>query len=226
MLLLAKNMYGAWVEASDGKVGKLCYFLFDDHDWTTRHLVLDGGTWLNRRRITLPPDLVREKDWPDHRLLITGLTRQQVVDSPGAETHLPVPENALEEITIMDWEIYWTDVLNHPWQMPGDPHLQNTQELTGYHIHATDGPIGHVGDFVLDDQTWRGRYLAVDTRNWWAGKHVLVASSQVADIDRRNRAVGLALSRQSIEHCPQYRDTVPLSEPQEVGMGGLPPDES
>ena len=54
MLLLAKHMHGASVEASDGKIGKLCDLLFDEQDWTIRYLVLDGGTWLNRRRSHSP----------------------------------------------------------------------------------------------------------------------------------------------------------------------------
>ena len=48
MLLLAGFMQGASVQASDGKIGKLCDFLFDERDGSIRHLVLDGGTWLNR----------------------------------------------------------------------------------------------------------------------------------------------------------------------------------
>ena len=47
--------------------------------------------------------------------------------------------------------------------------------MTGYHIEATDGGIGHVKDFIIDDETWAIRYLEVDTRNWWPGKKVLVS---------------------------------------------------
>ena len=88
MLLLARQMHGASVEASDGKIGKLCDLLFDEQDWSIRYLVLDGGTWLNRRRVTLPPDLVRRRDWADHRLSVAGLTRRQVMESPNVETHV------------------------------------------------------------------------------------------------------------------------------------------
>jgi hypothetical protein len=34
----------------------------------------------------------------------------------------------------MDWEIYWVDALNHPWQVPGDPRLSSAHEVAGYHI--------------------------------------------------------------------------------------------
>ncbi len=219
MLVLARHIHGTTVEASDGKVGKLCDLLFDEQSWNIRHLVLDGGTWLNRRRVTLPPDIVQRRDWADHRLLVTGLTRQQVIDSPGTQTHLPLSEQTLEEVTIMDWEIYWVDALNHPWQVPGDPRLCSAHEVAGYHIQAVDGPLGHVADFVVDDQSWAIRFLAVDTRNWWPGKHVLVTPARVEVIDRPNRTLALSIPREAIEHSPQYRDSIPLEEPREIAQG-------
>ena len=46
----------------------------------------------------------------------------------------------------------------------GDAHLRSSAEVTGYHVHATDGSIGHVEDLLIESQTWGIRYLAVDTR--------------------------------------------------------------
>ena len=31
----------------------------------------------------------------------------------------------------------------------GDPHLRSIGQVLGYHIHASDGEIGHVNDFLL-----------------------------------------------------------------------------
>lgn len=204
MLLLAKQMLGASIEASDGKVGKLCDLLFDDQTWAIRYLVLDAGTWLNRRRITLPPNVIQDRDWADHWLSVTGLSRQQAIECPGSETHLPIGHTALEEATIVDWDVYWIHLLEHPWQVSDDPHLRNTVEVSGYHIQGTDGPVGHIADFVVDEQTWMIRYLVVDTRNWLPGKHVLVAPSRVDEIDGHQRKARLLLPRETIRHSPQY----------------------
>jgi len=51
-----------------------------------------------------------------------------------------------------------------------DHHLRSSHEVTGYHIQAKDGELGHVEDFIIDDETWAIRYLIVNTSNWWAGK--------------------------------------------------------
>ena len=120
---------------------------------------------------------------------------------------------------IVDWGVYWTDALPHPWYVVGDPNLRNTQEVTGYHIHATDGHMGHIADFVIDDEAWTIRYLAVDTRNWWPGKHVLVAPSRVDAIDGENRVVRLTVSRELIQQSPEYHASTPLEVPQ--GMAGI-----
>jgi hypothetical protein len=50
------------------------------------------------------------------------------------------------------------------------PHLRSTQEVTGYDIHATDGDIGEVEDFIIDDVSWKIHFLIVETGNWFSGK--------------------------------------------------------
>lgn len=85
-----------------------------------------------------------------------------------------------------------------------DSHLRSTAEVAGYDIEASDGSIGHVRDFVFDDQTWTIRYLVVDTGNWWPGKKVLVATRWVDHIDWDQRKVFTSLSREGIRSSPEY----------------------
>jgi hypothetical protein len=67
-----------------------------------------------------------------------------------------------------------------------DPHLRSTHQVTDYHIQAKDGEIGHVEDFIIDDETWAIRYLIVDTRNWWPGKK----STAFTTMDRESQLGG------------------------------------
>jgi hypothetical protein len=57
----------------------------------------------------------------------------------------------------------------------GDPALRSMNEVTGYYIRATDDDIGHIEDFLVEDESWDIRYVMVDTKNWWPGRKVLVA---------------------------------------------------
>lgn len=56
-----------------------------------------------------------------------------------------------------------------------NPHLRSTDAVTGYNIKATDGEIGDVEDFIINDQTWSIDFMEVDTGNWISGKMVLIA---------------------------------------------------
>jgi uncharacterized protein YifN (PemK superfamily) len=85
-----------------------------------------------------------------------------------------------------------------------DVHLRSDAEVRGYHVEGSDGTIGHVQDFIVDDETWAVRYLVVNTRNWWFGKHVLVAPQWATRISWADRKVQVDLSRQAIKDSPEW----------------------
>src|SRR5690606_16260580 len=85
-----------------------------------------------------------------------------------------------------------------------DSHLRSTEEVAGYDIQAIDVSIGHVRDFVFDDQSWTIRYLVVDTGHWWPGKKVLVATRWIDRIDWDQRKVFTSLNRDGVKNSPEY----------------------
>jgi PRC-barrel domain len=86
----------------------------------------------------------------------------------------------------------------------GDPHLRSIAEVTGYGIVASDGTIGHVEDFLLDDSAWDIRYVIVDTKNWWPGKHVLISPFAVREIRFESRVVQLDVTREKVKASPPW----------------------
>ena len=86
----------------------------------------------------------------------------------------------------------------------GDPHLRSIAAVTGYHIHASDGEIGHVEDFLVDEAGWNIRYIKVDTRNWWPGERVLISPYSVREIDWSGRFVHINVNRQTVKDSPPY----------------------
>ena len=85
-----------------------------------------------------------------------------------------------------------------------DPHLRSIEAVTGYHIHATDGEIGHVEDFLVEDADWSIHYLVVDTKNWWPGKKVLISPRSAQEIDWTDKLVNLNVDRQRVKDSPAY----------------------
>ena len=92
-------------------------------------------------------------------------------------------------------------------QPSGDPHLRSANEVTGHSVQGRDGEIGHVEDFLIDTDGWAVRYIIVDPKNWWPGKHVLVAPSWVDGIDWGGRAVRMSHTRDEIRNAPEYDPT-------------------
>jgi hypothetical protein len=99
-----------------------------------------------------------------------------------------------------------------------DPHLRSTADVTGYKIEAIDGPIGHVEDFVIDDENWAIRYLIVDTRNWWAGKRVLIAPQWIERVSWNESKVHIHLSREAIKQSPEFTDESVLTREYEDAL--------
>ena len=87
--------------------------------------------------------------------------------------------------------------------------------MRGYHVHATDGEIGHVDDFVIDEETWAIRYLVIDTRDWWPGRKVLVAPKWIERVSWGEGTVFVKLARDAIKQSPEYSDETPVTREDE-----------
>ncbi len=85
-----------------------------------------------------------------------------------------------------------------------DAHLRSCDAITGYHIHANDGDIGHVSGMLIDDETWSVRYLIVDTSNWWIGHKMLVAPPWIKNVSWAEQSVSVDLTRQAVKDAPVY----------------------
>lgn len=79
--------------------------------------------------------------------------------------------------------------------------LHKTSRLKGFHLHATDGEIGHVDDFLVDP-SWKVAYLVVDTSNWVGGRSVLVSPTSIVKIDVETQQIQVRLTRKEIEQSP------------------------
>ncbi len=95
-------------------------------------------------------------------------------------------------------------------QQSGDPHLRSVKEVTGYYVHASDADIGHVEDLLVDGRDWLIRYFIVDTKNWWPGKMVLLATGSVDDISWTEQTVHTSETRDEVKRAPEYNPARPI----------------
>lgn len=229
MLQSVNDLKGYDIVATDGEIGNIEEFYFDDTNYVIRYIVANTGSWLTGKQNLISPFIITHLD-KEARKIQVALTKEQVINSPSIEKHQPVSRQ-MEKI-VSDYygtAYYWDDRPDlNPSQLAitnaaaatvksamttksvisteaqPDVHLQSIQEVAGYEIAALDGLIGTVEDFVLETDDWKIHYLTIDTGNWLPGKHVLISAGWVNQINWSHRKVTINLTRQQIENSPDF----------------------
>jgi hypothetical protein len=236
MLRSVKNLSGFKVSATDGKLGKVEQFYFDDESWTVRYLVINTGFWIFGRKVLVSPIFFTGVDWLTKSIAL-HLSKKQIRESPDVDTAKPVSRIwETEYYRYYNVPVYWSGPeawgtaafpqMASPFVPPSvmsrdqaaspeeaelkeragrvETHLRSSKEVLGYRIAARDGDIGHVDDFVVDDASWRLRYLVVDTARFLSGKKVIVSPLWIEEVVWPQRKVTLGLSKASVESCPEF----------------------
>lgn len=217
------SLLGGSVLALDGDVGAIRDFYFDDETWTVRYLVVDTGAWLRGRRVLLSLWALHPPDWAQRHVPVR-LTREQIQNSPDVSTEQPVSRaEEARSLRYFGYPYYWggpalwgpipAPLLGalppplFPVQEVHEPdeenHLRSCREVTGYHLHAQDGEIGHVDDFLIDSETWRIEQLLVDTSNMIGGRHVMIPAAAIGSIRWAERLVHVALTKDVVANSPE-----------------------
>jgi hypothetical protein len=176
---------------------------------------------MTSREVLISPHALAEVN-KEERFIAVDLTKKQIEQSPSLGSHKPVSRQYEESyFQYYGWPTYWEGP--YSWGMYSyvtrdheklkntgqpkkqwDSHLRSTRDVTGHHIQAVDGEVGHVADFIVDDETWTIRYLVVATQNWWPGKQVLVSPHWIKRVDWIESKVYVDLSREEIKKSPAY----------------------
>jgi hypothetical protein len=235
MLNKAKTLKGYTLASLDGEIGQVKEFYFDDQHWTVRYLVAETGDWLTDRQVLISPYALGAVT-KDKQHIHVDLTRKQIEESPSLESDKPVSRQfEVAYYGYYNWPTYWGGPFM--WgpssylvrdrkaegepaagERPWDPHLRSTQDVSGHYVQATNGEIGHVEDFVIDDVTWAIRYLIVDTRNWWPGKKVLISPKWIERVSWSDSKVFINLRRETIKNGLEYNDGPPLTRDYETAL--------
>jgi len=238
MLQSLKHLSGNKLGALDGEIGQVKDFYFDDHNWTVRYVVADTGNWLPGRQVLLSPHAFGHLHLVE-KILPVNLTRKQIEDGPSIETHKPVSRQYEEAYhRYYGWPYYWEGdglwggtrgfpVLELPpkfasVQPPAatgpkaarsDAHLRSAQAVTGYHLQATDGIVGHVCDFLMDDQNWAIQQLVVKVGHRFTGKEVQIPVDKVNQISYDASKVYANLTTDAVERSPAHVLVPPETSP-------------
>ena len=223
MYIDIKELYGRKLGATDGDIGHVKDFYFDDKSWAIRYLVVDTGSWLTGRLVLLSSHAFGAQtfEWSnaDAKFIEVNLTRKQIENSPSIDTHRPVSRQYEEDyFKYYGWPNYWQDTglfglgalpvvipppessdsPHHGHIRRDDVHLRSSKSITGYQIHATDGAIGTVSSFIMHGSTWSIRELVVETGHWYAGKPILLLPENIIRISYEDSTVYVNLTKEDI----------------------------
>lgn len=208
------SLIGCRMEARDGELGKVDDVYFDDKSWTVRYLVLKTDAWLSSRKVLIAPMALMEEGCKTGVFWV-NLTQDQIRHSPGIDTDKPISrQQEIELYGHYAWKGYWEsgfyaqgvgeikEVRDIP---PGirdrhavDLHLRATSYVTGFHVHGTDGELGYICNFVIDDRTWAVVNLVVSTGHLPEDKKVLVAVDRILQMQWNDFEVYLSETKADI----------------------------
>ncbi len=194
MLRSMKGFLDFALDATDGEIGSLEGFYFDDTGWEIRYMVLKPRKWLSGRKVLISPVSLGEPDF-EKRVMPAELSKEQIEASPAVKEDAPLTRQDEEKLEIYyKWPEYWKEMKKS--------RLHASKDVMRYAVAAKDGDVGKVDDFIVDDETWRIRYLVVDTG--MLGKKVPIAPEWISEIDAKKKRIMVGLLKDEIKKAPEY----------------------
>jgi hypothetical protein len=218
MLNIGADVNESAVVALDGDVGHVTDVLIHDQSWTIKWVVVTNQMSVPNPLILLPPSVLGPLD-PSRRHFNVKLTKMGIRNSSDVDSEFSLSRQLeIDTSEYYDWLPYWiaggdslgSDLQSHMKAEGHDEfegenrHLHSGRAITGYHIRAKDGEIGHVDGFLMDEADWSLRYLIVALANWLPGKKTLISPSCVIDIDRSKREISIDIDREEVKNSPPY----------------------
>lgn len=229
MLLSVNELKGYSIFATDGIIGNIEEFYFEDTNYVIQYIVANTGSWLTGKQNLISPFRISHLD-KEKRQIHVSLTKEQVISSPTIDKHKPVSRQMEKIVSDYYGESYYWDkrpdlnasqlaianaaaatiksamttqsvVSTEP---QPDVHLRSVQEVASYEILALDGSIGTVADFIMETDDWKIHYLTIDTGNWLPGKHVLISAGWVNQFNWSHRIVKVNLTLEQIKKSPDF----------------------
>jgi hypothetical protein len=88
--------------------------------------------------------------------------------------------------------------------------LYPAKTLDGLTLGATDGEIGRVSGFLVDEDNWTIRYLVVST-SAWLGREVVISPVFAGEPDWEAQRLDVSLTRDQVRNSPDLLSTLPVT---------------
>jgi hypothetical protein len=100
-----------------------------------------------------------------------------------------------------------SDEMHHTTTRGNASHLHSIKHTTRYNVNASDGIVGEVADFLIDDN-WQITSVVIDTGTWFAGKKILADISHVQRVEWETSAIYYNQPLESMKGAEEYHENV------------------
>ncbi len=232
MLRNIKSLLGYKLQGTDGCIGQVDEFYFEEDTWVIHYLIVKTGDWFLNRNLFISPKLlvISEKE---PRVFLLNRNREQIKSSPNFDRHHSVMQNTGEaRIGHFSSQMHVTTAFctsvsdvskdhhlcntNRIKLISGnelfirsfsDFHLRFTKRLSGYNVYTHREDFGQISDFILDVRQWQIISMVIDAHNWFGGKRFITSVGAIKEIQWDNSVIILSIPRNRIKNCPEYDET-------------------
>lgn len=221
------------IVALDGNLGGIVDLLFDLDSWGVHHFVVATGRALCGREVLVSTVALCELDWEGSQFFLAT-----TLDSFG-DSHLNVLERTLsnqdEPATPRYFSyLHYKDleqsrrsnlcppllvdvppvpVTQQPTSLTDGTELHSARKLQGYRVEGSDGTLGHIEDFIVDDETRQLRYFVVKPQ---VGTRILMAAAWTERVDWDEGTVDIDISLLAIEGAPEWHQDAAVAREYEL----------
>ncbi|MCD5324844.1 MULTISPECIES: PRC-barrel domain-containing protein [Pontibacillus] len=242
MLLKGNLLEKFHLDANDGELGKVKDLYFDDKKWALRYMVVDTRKWLPGRKVVLSPSGIKEINVED-QLVHMNNDKESIRNSPTIEEEAPVSVQKEQEMAnYYGWLPYWKGdslwgttgapemvgtemapqaptVTENEFNEEADHHLRSMNEIkgdeAGYQLETADGNAGFIDDFIIEDESWKIRYVVVKTVEKLGGKRILISPDWMETVDWGKKSIPVNLDYKQIQDAPEYDPDKPVTRDDE-----------
>ncbi|MCM3713909.1 PRC-barrel domain-containing protein [Halalkalibacter oceani] len=234
LILKAKNLKRFTMRATDGDIGSIDDFYFDDESFVVRYFIGDTRTWFFGGKVLLSPEAFTDVHIADESISVNA-TKEQIKDSPKPDEKEPISRQYERELgQYYGWgaapltqprrSLFGEEAVEPHERAAVDletreeSHLQSVNDVRNYRVHAINGEVGRVSDFLLESDTWNIRYLEVDVGGFLSKELVLVSTDWISEINWRDRTITVNVDKERIEAAPDYFEETPLTREDEMRL--------
>jgi hypothetical protein len=221
MLRSCRKLVGYRIHTSDGGVGELYDFYFDDRSNRIIYAVVTIGKSSLGLPVLLDPAAFGKPD-RERKVLPISLSRAEVLNAPDwdsvkpvyrhrtAESYAPVLDGTGSNRMVASLPLIPSPLGSRSEReareemKTGHGRVRSFREVSRYSVWGADGPIGNLVDFVLTDDTWQFPYVAVETGRGTSRRHVLIPSASIERVSWDDRMFLIDIPRKLVLAAPYF----------------------